>query len=328
MTGTIRLDVHAHLIPVDTGLLSKMTDVSFDEVAQAMTIDGYKVGIKELFRPDLFEGWMDKSSVGHAFLSSPPPTYRQHLRGEEAYGWTRYLNDGLQKIAAGSNRRMSVLVHLPNQDTKIALRVANEAIASGIRLFSMPTGTGDDRTLADSEFAPLWYTLNNERCFVFLHPGECSDRRLKPFYLTNLIGNPYETTVTLAHLMFSGVLERYTDLTLCFAHGGGLLPMAIGRLQRGFDTGRPGIDTSRAGPMRVRPNVYTDCICHSQAAATNAEATFGPNNVVFGSDWPFPMGLLEPHEQLADFDEARRKAYFDASPNSLLARLNLEGMIL
>ncbi|QTG16920.1 amidohydrolase family protein (plasmid) [Agrobacterium tumefaciens] len=324
MTEAIRLDVHAHLIPIDTDWLSYRQNVHYDEIAQVLTIDGHKVGIKELFSPDRFDVWMQENGVKHAFISPPPPTYRQHLFGQDAMDWTTYLNDGLSAIAGRSNGRMSALLHLPIQDTQVALTIAKDAIAKGERLFTMPTGTGDERTLADGDFSPLWETLDAAECFVFLHPNECADGRLKSYYLTNLLGNPYETTVALANLMFAGVLERYSNLTMCFAHGGGLLPMVAGRLQRGFDTARPGIDTAKAGPLRIRPNVFTDCICHSEAAAANAEATFGQRNILFGSDWPFPMGLVEPHKQMADFRKDRRQAYFDANPAALLARLDLE----
>jgi aminocarboxymuconate-semialdehyde decarboxylase len=71
--------------------------------------------------------------------------------------------------------------------------------------------------------------------------------------------------------------------------------------------------------------ILVDCICHSEAAAELADRTFGRDNVVFGSDWPFPMGLVAPHRQLADFAAERRTRYLVDNPARLLARFGNPG---
>lgn len=325
MSDTIALDVHAHLIPVVEERLAAIDGVSWNAVEQAMTIDGHKVGIKPIFNPEALIAWMDKTNVEHTFVSAPPPLYRQHLRGVKARGWADYINDGLMEIAAQSRGRMTALVHLPTEDPQVATAIVRAFADVGHNRFAMPAGAGDERTLGLEEFEPLWAELDAAGAFVFLHPGECADGRLKSFYLTNLLGNPYESTVALAHLIFAGVLERHPRIVPCLAHGGGLLPMVAGRFERGVDTARPGVDTARAAPSKVLRGVYVDCICHSEAAAIHAEATFGAGNVIFGSDWPFPMGLVEPHHQLASFEPARRQLYFQTNPVALLARINKKG---
>jgi len=317
----IRLDVHAHLAPVVPDRLVGLAGVAWDSENRVMTVDGHTVGMKQLFQPEALMRWMDENNVKHAFVSVPPPLYRQHLRAEEARGWADYLNAGLDNIAKASAGRLSALMHLPTECPDQAAAIAGDWIGRGHALFAMPAGTGDSRTLADAEFERLWVVLDAAEAFVFFHPGECCDGRLKSFYLTNLLGNPYESTVALAHLVFGGVLERYRRLTPCFAHGGGLLPMVAGRFERGFATARPGVDTSRVSPAELLGRIHVDCICHSQAAAGHAEETFGEENVLFGSDWPFPMGLVEPHEQLADFSDQRLRNYFDGNPRRLLERL-------
>ncbi|MBD9597415.1 amidohydrolase family protein [Ensifer sp. ENS05] len=324
MTEAIKLDVHAHLIPVLEERLSEMEGVDWDGAAEAMNIDGHKVAIKPIFRPDALRRWMDENNVAHAFVSAPPPLYRQHLRGTASRAWADYINDGLWGVAANSNGRISALIHLPTEDPDVALDVAREHLRRGHRLFAMPAGTGDDRTLGMEIFERLWVVLDAAKAFVFFHPGECGDGRLKSFYLTNLLGNPYESTVALGHLVFAGVLERYPNMTPCFAHGGGLLPMVAGRFQRGYETARPGLDTTRAAPSHVIPRIYVDCICHDEAASALSEATFGEDQVVFGSDWPFPMGLVEPHSQLEAYEPERRKRYFQTNPGSLLSCLEVK----
>jgi aminocarboxymuconate-semialdehyde decarboxylase len=325
MTRAIRLDVHAHLVPVDEERLAAIEGVAFDREGTAMVIDGHRVGMKPLFRPERLIAWMDENRVAEAWISAPPPLYRQHLRGEAAWQWAAYINDGLAGIAAASKGRLRALMHLPVEDPETAAALAGELAAAGHRRFAMPCGAGDARGLSDAAFEPLWRALDAASAFVFLHPGECADGRLKAFYLSNLVGNPYESTVAIAHLVFGGVLDRFPGIEFCFAHGGGLAPMAAGRLQRGYDTDRPGIDKAVTPPETALRRLRVDCICHGEPAIMLAEAVFGEDNVVFGSDWPFPMGIVEPERQMGGHDAARLDRLFDANPARLIERLERKG---
>lgn len=318
----IVLDVHAHLAPVMGQRLGEFDGVAWDATASVMHVDGHAIGMKALFQPEALIAWMDENRVSEAWISAPPPLYRQQLRGSEAHAWVDYINQGLEAIANRFEGRMKALLHLPTQDPATAAAIASQAIAKGHVQFSMPTGTGDERTLGDQAFEPLWAVLDKAGAFVFFHPGECADGRLQSFYLTNLLGNPYELSVAIAHLIFAGVLERHPGISMCFAHGGGLAPMVAGRWERGHATARPGIDTARQAPSQLLRGIYVDCICHSEAAAALAEETVGGSNVLFGSDWPFPMGLIEPHRQMRGYAPERRNRYFTANPQRLLDRLS------
>ena len=315
----IALDVHAHLLPVLPERLAGFAEVSWDAAAKTLSIDGHGVGIARLFQPAALAGWMAEQGVAHAWISAPPPAYRMHLRGAGALEWSRYLNEGLDRAAADHEGAMTPLYHLPTQDPESACRIADERGGKGHRLFAMPSGTGDARTLADAEFDGLWSRLDALGALVFVHPGECADGRLSAHYLTNLLGNPHETGVAISHLVLGGVLERHPQLELCFAHGGGTYPMIAARIQRGQDTARPGVDTAAARPSDLVRRLHVDCICHSQEALCLSEAVFGEDRLVFGSDWPFPMGLVEPDEQLAKLDPDRRERITRINPKRLLA---------
>lgn len=318
----IALDVHAHLAPVVPDLLAHFDGVEWDADRRFLTVDGHAVGIKSLFDPDALRSWMASNGVAHAWISVPPPLYRQQLRGVQSRAWSEYLNDGLFQLAGTSGGLFSALIHLPTEEPGLAAELADDWIEHGHRLFAMPAGTGDERTLGDADFEPLWTALDAAKAFVFFHPGECADGRLKSFYLTNLLGNPYETTVAIGHLVLSGVLERHPRIVPCFAHGGGLVPSVAGRWERGYATTRPGIKTDLLAPSALLSRIMVDCICHSEAAAEHADRTFGADNVVFGSDWPFPMGLVEPHRQLTKFSEERRNRYLNENPKRLVARFH------
>jgi aminocarboxymuconate-semialdehyde decarboxylase len=108
-----------------------------------------------------------------------------------------------------------------------------------------------------------------------------------------------------------GVLDRHADLHVCLAHGGGLSPAVVGRLQRGYDAKRPSVDLQLSTPQTIARRALIDCIVHDPNALQLAAEVFGEGNVLFGSDWPFPMGLPDPHVQLAGIAANLRKGIFN-----------------
>lgn len=318
VTERISLDVHAHLAPVFPEQLAAVGGVSWDGGTKVLTVDGHPVGLKPLFDPPALIAWMERNNVQQAWISIPPPLYRAHLQGDAARAWVAYANNGLARIAEAYAGKLSPLPHLPLQAPEIALEVATDWIGRGHVRFGAPSGGHGEQVLSDAAYEPLWRALNDAKAFVFFHPGECADGRLTAFYLSNLLGNPYETAVAIGHLTLGGVFERYPGIRFCFAHGGGVLPMLAGRFDRGFDTARPGIDTKASSPRKMFRNICVDCIVHDPDALALAEQVFGPSGIVFGSDWPFPMGVIEPHRQLAAIDPAQRKRLFCDNPDRLI----------
>jgi aminocarboxymuconate-semialdehyde decarboxylase len=316
----ILLDVHAHLIPIDADALAAFDGVQWDAAARRLMVDGHAIGMAALFDPAALITWMDAERIEQAWISVPPPVYRPHLDEATALQWARYLNDGLRAIAEASGNRLRVLQHVPLDHPDAACTIVDQAATTHDELVAgyAASTTLPGSTLADARLAPVWAALDRQSAFVFLHPGECCDERLEPFYLQNLLGNPHETAVAAGALVFGGVLERYERIRFCLAHGGGTVPAVAGRWQRGYDTARPGVDTARAAPRALLRRLWVDCIMHDDAALHCACATFGENRMVFGSDWPFPMGLNRPGEQLSALPPASQRRIFSGNVRALL----------
>jgi aminocarboxymuconate-semialdehyde decarboxylase len=304
----IVLDIHTHLVPVDEAALAAIDGVSLDAAGAVLTVDGRKIGMKPLFAPEALIAWLDANAIDAAWFAAPPPLYRQNLSESASHRWVNYINDGLAAIARHFPR-LTAMPHLPIEHPDVAADLATLAIAVGQRRFSIPSG-GPGRMLSDKAYETLWRALDAASAFVLVHPGENDDPRLVPFYLTNLLGNPYETTVAIAHLVFGGILTLYPNITFCFAHGGGAAPMLAGRFEQGFQTDRPGIDKSLPSPRLLLKRLMVDCVTHDAEALHLAETVFGPDRILFGSDWPFPMGTLQPHEKLSAIAPAVRKRIY------------------
>ena len=307
----IALDVHAHLAPVLKDRLADIDGVAWSENAGALTIDGYTLTARSVYRPEALIAWMDEQRVERAWISIPPPLYRLGLGAAAMRDWVRYANEGLDRMAARFSDRLSPLYHLPVTQPTLAAEVVVERARTGKPRFAMPAGSQDHKVvLSDAAFAPLWSALDAARGFLFLHPCKGCDPRFEPFYLHNLLGSPMETALAAAHLAMSGVLERHANMTVCLAHGGGAAAAVAGRLERGQVTGRPGADTGVEKPRFSFRRFCVDCIAHDAETLTLAAARHGEDHVLFGSDWPFSMGLPEPHKQLADVDPSLRRRIF------------------
>jgi aminocarboxymuconate-semialdehyde decarboxylase len=314
----IALDVHAHLAPVLADRLGAIAGVDWSEDAGALTIDGYTLAAKSVYRPEALLAWMDEHRVDRAWISIPPPLYRLGLDETAMRTWIHYANDGLDMLAAKRPDRLAPLYHLPVTHPALAAEVVAARAKSGKARFAMPAGSQDHKViLSDAAYGALWTALNAARAFLFLHPCKGCDPRYEPFYLHNLLGSPMETALAAAHLAMSGVLERHPDMTVCLAHGGGAAAAVAGRLERGQITGRPGADTGAERPRVAFKRFCVDCIAHDADALQLAAAMHGQERVLFGSDWPFSMGLPDPHKQLADTDALLRRRIFQDNPKAL-----------
>lgn len=288
--STIALDVHTHLAPVGPALVG-MPGVDWDAQKELLALDGHKVGIKDLFHVERLIARMDRHGVARSLVSIPPPLYRQGLTADACLAWVQYANGALRDLAASNPSRLGALFHLPLEHPSLFAPLLVLYDAGGFDGVSLAAGGHPDILFSDPKFDSLWQYLDAKGAFVFLHPGTCADPRLAQFYLENLVGNPVETGVAAAHLIMAGVPSRYPRIRFTLAHAGGIFTTLIGRLERGFETTRPGVDMAVERPLQAARRFHVDNIAHHAGLLELAGKMVGEDHVLYGSDWPFPMGL-------------------------------------
>jgi aminocarboxymuconate-semialdehyde decarboxylase len=154
-------------------------------------------------------------------------------------------------------------------------------------------GSVNGEELADPKFHPFWAKAEELGVLVFLHPQGCPDldHRLQGNgLLTNVIGNPLETTTALSHLIFEGTLDRFPGLKLCAAHGGGYLPSYSARSDHGCLTFP---ERCSQTPLKKRPSeslrdLYFDAIVFTSEALRHLVAECSASQIVMGTDYPYP----------------------------------------
>lgn len=291
----IEIDVHAHLAPIHGPGLVGLPGVEWSGADSRLVLDGHVIGMKDLFYPERLVRWMDLNNIQRSLVSIPPPLYRQGLDQDHALQWVTYVNDAMQMTCAQYPGRLEALFYMPLEHVALLETLMARYAAGGFHGVALAAGGHPDIVYSRPEYEPLWGFLHRQESFVFIHPGTCGDSRLAPFYLENLVGNPYETGVAASHLVMADVPRRFSGVRFCLAHAGGVFPCLCGRLERGFLTRRPGVDVDKLeAPLKAARRFYVDGIAHSEAALALARETFGADHILYGSDWPFPMGLKDP----------------------------------
>jgi aminocarboxymuconate-semialdehyde decarboxylase len=160
---------------------------------------------------------------------------------------------------------------------------------AGVEIPAAPGGT----FLGDARYADFWAAAEETQALVFIHPSTRGFALpvMDEHYMWNTLGNPFETTVTAAHMVGAGVLDEHPELRVLLAHGGGVLPALRGRLAHEQEVHPPGRDV-RAAIARF----YVDTVVHDVDVLRGLVELFGADRVLLGSDYPFDMGVERPAE--------------------------------
>src|SRR5436189_217311 len=130
-------------------------------------------------------------------------------------------------------------------------------------------------------------------CAVAHHADTIGQDRTKKYYLKNLCGNPYDTGVAVAHLIFGGVMDRFPKLGFNLPHAGGTFPWLIGRWDHGTKV-RPELKHMKSPPSSYLRRFTYDTIGHDDRINAALVKLVGADRVTLGSDYCFDMGLDDP----------------------------------
>jgi len=231
----------------------------------------------------------------HALSLSPPMVY--WADAELGLKLARAMNDGLAQAHVAFPDRFVGLAALPMQEPRVALQELERAAPlPGIRGVYMGTNI-QGRDLSDPEFFPVYERMEALRLPLFLHPppGVIGAERLTQYYLRNLLGNPFESAVAAANLIFGGVLDRFKRLQICLPHAGGAFPYLVGRLSHGWKV-RPECQHLERPPSAYLRRFRYDTISHSPEALRYLIGLVGADRVMLGSDYCYDMGYDRPVE--------------------------------
>ena len=298
---TPTIDVHAHILTEETiRLLQRESPKAAPKLSDVDDQFGTLDVAGSIYRHFPRGGWdldrrfrdMAAAKVDMQVLSVCPQTFLYAQPPALAAAFARIQNEQLAKLVKTHPGRFQGIGTVPMQAPQQAADELRHAMTvlglRGIQIGSNIAG----KNLDDPELEPVWAAAAELGAFILLHPINVAGiDRLGSYYLNNLIGNPLDTTIAAACLVFSGVLERHPSLKICLAHGGGFVPYQAGRFLHGWHV--------RAEPKKKLPKpptdslqrFYFDTIVHSKEVLEFLVGNAGADRVLLGSDYPFDMGM-------------------------------------
>lgn len=297
----MNIDVHAHFVP--QALLDDVAarrhsfpsvDASVDKGSVRVAFCGQeaKRGLMPAMSDvDQRRRWLSEQRVDRQIVGGWLDLFGYELPAEEGADWSRLLNEHMLK-AVKSVDAFVPLATVPMQSGRLAARVLEEALDAGFHgamIGTQPRGASG--VLDDPDLDLFWETASARRATLLLHPTfGAHDPRLKAYDLVSAVGRATDTTTAVARLLFSGHFLRYPDIRFVIAHGGGALPMLLGRLRRSFET-NPG---TRADPVEGFKRLYFDSAVYDARILRFVCEMAGVSKVMMGTDQPFAIAEAEP----------------------------------
>ena len=289
------IDCHAHLMPKSWFHPSSPKSI-FD-------LDG-------LFR-EQDESGVNMTVFGNNWIRSP--------EGADTLRVVKEFNEHAAELTAKHPRRLLGLAcSVPFDNDKI-LQETERAIRDyklrGIMINSSVNGEYLDSPRA----TPFFELVTKLNVPLFIHPPKFTigNEKMEMFRLPEMLGRPFDTTLSLTRFIFTGGFERFPNLKMVCAHVGGALPMLPGRYGFGYELrkdmsfGPWEPDVMTRAPASYLRQLYVDTVCYHTPAVQCAVDTVGVEHVVFGSDSPpVPIPLkraVQTVQQLAISHEDKQK---------------------
>jgi predicted TIM-barrel fold metal-dependent hydrolase len=217
----------------------------------------------------------------------------------------RIGNDGLAEIVAKHpDKFVGYSALLPMNAPDAAVKEAERALSAGANAIQLATNA-NGLPLDEPQFWPIFEVIAKSGKPILLHPSRTRDMPDYPsekhskYEICSVLGWPYETGVTLARLVFSGIMDKYPDLKVIAHHLGGVIPYLEGRVGHSWD--QLGSRTSdedygsllkrlKKRPYDYFKDFYGDTAVEGARAATVCGVDFfGADHVLFASDCPFDI---------------------------------------
>lgn len=314
------IDIHTHIIPENLPDFKKKFGyggfISLDHhkpCCAKMMVDG------KFFREIEDNCWSaekrikecDHHHVDVQVLSTIPVMFSYWAKPQDGLEVSKYLNDHIAEIVHRYPKRFAGLGTIPMQSPEMAIKELERCKKIGLAGIQVGSHV-NDWNLDDENLFPVFQACQEMNMPVFVHPWDMmAQDKMKKYWLPWLVGMPAESSLAICSMIFGGVFERLPKLRVAFAHGGGSFPATIGRIEQGF-LARPDLTAvdNNVNPKKYLGKFWLDSLTHDADMLNHLVKLVGANRVALGTDYPFPLGEINPGELIHSMkfsDEVKKK---------------------
>lgn len=292
------IDAFCHFFPEGIFKLMSQTAGGTTNVGKRMQ------GVRTIYDLDARFRVMDQFEDYAQVISLGLPPLERMTGPDRTPEFARIANDGLAELCARHPDRFvgyvgALPMDNPDAAAKEAERILIHGNANGLQLHTNVNG----HCLDEPRFLPIFEIAAKSGKPICLHPARTPDvpdfpaEKKSRYEIWTIFGWPYETSATMARLVFSGIMTRFPDIKILTHHLGAMIPFFDARIDTGWAT--LGSRTSDEDYSHVLPSLgkpLLDCfrqfygdtaLCGSRAGTACGIAFFGPDHVLFASDTPF-----------------------------------------
>jgi aminocarboxymuconate-semialdehyde decarboxylase len=257
------------------------------------------------------EAGVDLTVFGNNWIRSP--------EGADPLRVVKEFNEHAAELTAKCPKRLLGLACSVPFDGDQILKETERAVKNYKLRGIMVNSSVEGEYLDSPRATPFFQLVSDLDVPLFIHPPKFTigNEKMEIFRLPEMLGRPFDTTLSLTRFILTGGLEKFPNLKMVCAHVGGTLPMLPGRLGIGYELRRDlsfgpwEPDVITRPPASYIRQLYFDTVSLHPPAVQCAIDTVGIDHVVFGSDSPpVPIALkrsVDVVHQLKVADDDKRK---------------------
>jgi len=266
---------------------------------------------------------MDAKGVDMEVLSINTFWYSKEL--ELAKEICRINNTNLADLCQAYPTRFAAFGSIATQYPELAVEQLTELMKNpcfkGVAIQANVAGVEH----SDAKFHPIWAKAEELGAVLFIHPQstpQLAQRFKGNGWMSNVIGNPLDTTIALQHLIYEGVLDKFPSLKILAAHGGGFLPANAPRMDHSCFVSpsncNPNIVLKKT-PSEYLKQIYFDSLVFTPENLKHLVNQVGASQVVVGTDSPIPWEEFPvDHILKTNLTDAQRAAILGFNAANLL----------
>lgn len=298
------IDIHSHFYPDNIAdMESRFGDGvwpgfrKLEDLARGMiTYDGqdYRPIYDACWNPARRIEELDKYGVDMQIMCATPILFAYEKPAVQALECAKVMNDAALEMCEFNPARLKTMCQVPLQDIDLACSEVERAMNCGHVAVQIGNHV-KERNLDDEGIITFFQHCASIDAPVLVHPWDMmAPERMPKYMLQWLVAMPAETQLSILSLILSGAFERLPkSLKICFAHGGGSFAYLMGRVDNAWRERDIVRKDCPKLPSSYVDRFYVDSAVFSDDALELLVKCSGSDRVMFGSDYPFPLGEIE-----------------------------------